>query len=232
MVKVLVALLVVFFLLLSASYAFAGVTSGIDDPLAPAGFGSLGEVITLALPIVFGLVALLTVVVFSVGALRFMASRGDAKAAEGARNTMTGAVIGFVIVLGAASVSGVFQAIFGTGLFGTPFPGNPPAGGSVDLSCAFRLTTGICIGDRFANFGELVTFILLLIVTVGALIFFFMLLYGGFRYMLARGDDKAVNDARATLTSAFVGLLLMVGAIVIIRLIAFLLFDSADLITS
>lgn len=224
-----ILLFLVFFTLSNSALA-AGPTdiSGIDDPVS---FGSLGSIITAALPLVFGLVALLAVVVFSIGALRFMASRGDAKAADGARNTMTGAVIGFVIVLGAASLSGVVQSMFGTGFFGTTFPGNPPVAGSFDLRCAFRLTTGVCIGDRFNNFGELVTVILLMIVTVGALLFFFMLLYGGLRYMLARGDDKAVNDARSTLTSAFVGLLLMIGAIVIIRLIAFLLFDAADLVT-
>jgi hypothetical protein len=144
---------------------------------------------------------------------------------------MTGAVIGFVIVLGAASLSGVFQAIFGIGLFGTANRPSYSGSGAFDLRCAFELATGSCIGTRYENFGQLVTQVLLLIVTVGALLFFFMLVYGGLRYMMARGDDKAVNDARATLTNALIGLLLMIGSIAIIRLIAFLLFDAAGFVT-
>lgn len=222
-------LLVIFLFLISLVFSeqsMAGVTGSLTDPIS---FPSLGAIVTKALPFVFGLVALLAVVIFSIGALRYMASRGDAKAAEGARNTMTGSVIGLVIVLGAASLSGVFQTVFGLGFFGVSLMGPFPSPTSVDLGCAVQVAGG-CLAANFANFGELATAILFLIVSIGAAVFFFMLVYGGLRYMLARGDEKAVSEARAALANALIGLLLMIGAVVIIRLIAQILFGRPTLI--
>lgn len=206
--------------------------SGVTDPTG--GKFSLGELITNALIIIFTLVGFLAVVVFSIGALKYLTSRGDSKALDSARGTMTGAVIGLVIVLGTASLSGVFKDRFGIDLIGgsNNVVGLRP-NNQFDLSCAFQLATGTCIGadPRYQNFGGLVTQILLLILAVGALAFFFMLLWGGLRYMLARGDEKAVSEARGTLTSAAIGLLLLVSAIVIIRLIAEIVFKSGGLIS-
>lgn len=218
-------------LLISAPSAFAADQTGGLNKIV--GFTSLGDLITKALPIVFGLVALVAVVIFAIGALRYIISRGDSKAVDGARGTMTGAVIGLVIVLGAVSVSGVFEAIFGQGFLGGNQPGGPIINGNFfDLACAFKVTTGSCIGAQFPDFGHLVTFILLLLLTVGGLVFFFMLLWGGLRYMIARGDEKAVQEARGTLTNATVGLLLMIAAIAIIRLLAAFVFKSGNLIST
>lgn len=222
--------LISFFILLSLTIPKQALArDSVSTLFNPVGFTSLGAILTAALPLIFGLVALLAVVIFSIGALRYMASRGDAKAAEGARNTMTGSVIGLVIVLGAASLSGVFQTVFGLGFFGVSLMGPFPSPTSVDLGCAVAVGGG-CLAANFANFGELATAILFLIVSIGAAVFFFMLVYGGLRYMLARGDEKAVSEARATLANALIGLLLMIGAVVIIRLIAQILFGRPTLI--
>jgi amino acid transporter len=51
-----------------------------------------------------------------------------------------------------------------------------------------------------------------LILGIAGLIFFFLLLYGGIRYMLAGGDPKNAESARKILTAAFIGLLIVVGA--------------------
>lgn len=199
----------------------------VKDVRNPVAFGSVGELLSKALPFVFGLVGLLAVVVFSIGALRYLASRGDPKAVDGARGTMTGAIVGLVIVLGAAASSSVIQSVFGLGLFGTGNrPDGPGASGGVDLRCAFELTAGKCIGDQFANFGQLVSFVLLLLLSIGGLLFFFMIVWGGFRFLLARGDEKAVAEARGTLTNAAIGLLLILAALVIIRLISSMLFGE------
>ena len=52
-----------------------------------------------------------------------------------------------------------------------------------------------------------------------ALIFFFMLIWGGFRYMSAGGDPKNADAARQTLTNATVGLLIVVASFVIIEVV-------------
>ncbi len=203
--------------------------SKVTDPTG--GKFSLGGLITNALVIVFTLVGFLAVIVFSIGALRYLTSRGDPKAVDSARGTMTGSVIGLVIVLGSAAVSGVFEKRFGISFFGGSNEVGKITNNSFDLSCAFQLATGNCVGKDYQSFGELVTQILLALLAVGCLAFFFMLLWGGLRYMIARGDEKAVSEARSTLTNAAVGLLLLISALVIIRLIAQVVFNRGGLIT-
>ena len=51
------------------------------------------------------------------------------------------------------------------------------------------------------------------------LIFFALLVWGGIRYMLARGDEKATQAARGVLTNAVTGLLIVISAFAIITLI-------------
>lgn len=54
---------------------------------------------------------------------------------------------------------------------------------------------------------------------VAGLVFFFMLILGGLRYLTAGGDEKAAAAARGTLTNAFVGLVIVVAAFLITQLI-------------
>ncbi len=49
---------------------------------------------------------------------------------------------------------------------------------------------------------------------------FIMLIAGGFKYMTAGGDPKAAESARNTITYAILGLALIIGAYVILRLIS------------
>ena len=49
---------------------------------------------------------------------------------------------------------------------------------------------------------------------------FAMLIFGGFRYLTSSGDPKATAQARGTLTWAIAGLLFLIGAWFILRLIA------------
>lgn len=54
---------------------------------------------------------------------------------------------------------------------------------------------------------------------VAGLVFFFMLLFGGIRYLSAGGDEKAASAARGTLTNAFIGLIIVVAAFLITQLL-------------
>lgn len=229
-------LIIVSLLFLTITSTVSAQLNGVVDPTG--GNFSLGDLIARGLVIVFALVGFLAVVVFSIGALRYLTSRGDTKAADSARGTMTGAVIGLVIVLGAASVSGVFKSVFGIDLFGGNNQTAPIFNNTVRLDCAFRIFNiggagEECLGfdPRYNTLGGIVTQVLLALLAIGAIAFFFMLLWGGFRYMTARGDEKAVTDARSTLTNAAVGLLLMIAALVIIRLIAQTLFKAGGILS-
>ena len=61
----------------------------------------------------------------------------------------------------------------------------------------------------FESFGELFGTLLPNIFIAAGLLMFFYLLYGGFRYLTAGGDEKAVTAAKQTLTNAVVGLIII-----------------------
>lgn len=67
---------------------------------------------------------------------------------------------------------------------------------------------------------------ILVIAFVGAFIF---LLIGGIRWIMAGGDEKAVAGARGTITAALIGLVIVLVAYAIIRLIE--IFFKVSIIT-
>ena len=64
------------------------------------------------------------------------------------------------------------------------------------------------LSDLEKVFGNLVA----LVVSAGGLISFVMLLVGGFKFLVARGDPKAIDSARSTITWAIVGLAMIIVA--------------------
>ncbi len=70
-----------------------------------------------------------------------------------------------------------------------------------------------CLEPIFTN-------IVVAIAGFAAIVFLIMLLVGGFKYLTSAGNPKTVEAAKGTLTAAFLGLILIVGAYIILRLIA------------
>lgn len=54
---------------------------------------------------------------------------------------------------------------------------------------------------------------------LAGIVLFIMLLVGGFKYMTSRGDPKAVDAAKGTLTQAIAGLVVLVLAYVVLLII-------------
>lgn len=54
---------------------------------------------------------------------------------------------------------------------------------------------------------------------LGGIIFFIMLIVGGFKYMTGGGDPKALEGAKKTITTALAGLILLFSAYLIILLV-------------
>lgn len=67
------------------------------------------------------------------------------------------------------------------------------------------------------------------ILVVAFVIAFVMLLIGGVRWILAGGDEKAVASARSTITAALIGLVIVLVAYAIIRLVE--IFFNVSIIT-
>jgi hypothetical protein len=87
--------------------------------------------------------------------------------------------------------------------------GNSPASLS-DLEVLFQRVISIALG-------------------LGGIVLFIMLVVGGFKYLTSGGDPKAVESAQKTLTSAILGLVLLLSAYLILKLIGN--FTGIDLTT-
>lgn len=75
-------------------------------------------------------------------------------------------------------------------------------------------------------FGNLVRFI----VAFAGVALFVMLLAGGFSFLFSGGDPKKLEQARGTITSAVIGLVVIVSAYVILRIIG-VFTGTEDIIT-
>jgi hypothetical protein len=98
--------------------------TGLSTPNPAAGisgFTNIGSIITVLLPYIFygAGIALLIYLVF--GGIQLMLSQGEPKAMEGAKNKITGAVIGFVIIFVAYWLVLLIGRLLGIAAIGTIF---------------------------------------------------------------------------------------------------------------
>ena len=73
---------------------------------------------------------------------------------------------------------------------------------------------------QFSDLEILIEGVLSGVFRLGLIAVFVMLLYGGFRYLVAGGNPEANQKASGVITYAILGLALMIGAWFILRLIA------------
>jgi len=193
-------------------------TTCVTDPLNDR-FSSIGDIISQLLPFVFTIAGMVALLFLIWGGIRYMTARGDPKAVDSARSTITSAIIGILIVLLSATLFFIIGSVLKINIFGTLVPtvhAAPPE--PVDIGCYVKLG-GICIKIAFPTFGSLLSNIIILALAASGLIFFFMMIWGGFRYLNAGGDPKNADAARQTLTNAGIGLLIVVVSFFIIELI-------------
>jgi hypothetical protein len=83
------------------------------------------------------------------------------------------------------------------------------------------------LGQNNQNFGSLTTLTLPAIISglirgalvVAAIVFFFILVIGGIRWIMSGGDKAATEGARSQITAALVGLVIVFAAWAIVQLI-------------
>ena len=80
------------------------------------------------------------------------------------------------------------------------------------------------LGTEFQNLGTLtiggiVSALIKLILIIAFLVFFFYLVYGGIRWIMSGGDKAHTETARSQITSALIGLVIVVSAWAIVELI-------------
>lgn len=188
--------------------------AGVPGP-EQLGFESVGGIISALIRPIYAVGAMLAVLFLIWGGIRYMTARGDPKAVDSARSTVTSAVIGLLIVLLVGVIYALIAAVFKIQIFGD-LPGSAYA--AVDIGKTVKLD-GLTIGAAFGDFGEFITAIVRFALAAAAFIFFIMLLWGGFRYLNAGGDPKNADAARQTLTNAGIGLLIVLVSLFIIEVV-------------
>lgn len=184
----------------------------VNDPLGGK-FSSLGQIASQLLPAILALGGMVAFIFLLWGGIKYMTSQGDPKAVASARGTIVSAIIGLVILVSIFVILRLIEAVFKINILAAAAPAY-----AVNIGQEFKIG-GQSIQIAFPTLGSLVTSVVNFILGAAGVIFFFMLLWGGIRYMLARGDDKLIAEARQTLTNATIGLLIIISSFVIIKLI-------------
>ena len=80
---------------------YAAANTNVTNPLNGSGINSLGNLFGLAINIVMGVGVALTVIFLILGGIKYVTSQGDKTQTQTARESLTNAVIGFIVVIGA-----------------------------------------------------------------------------------------------------------------------------------
>lgn len=70
-------------------------------------------------------------------------------------------------------------------------------------------------------FNRSIPFLVTASLVVGFVVFFFMFAIGAIKWITAGGDQKAIESARSTLGTAFIGLLVLTAVFVIVNFISY-----------
>lgn len=89
----------------------------IGDKFSYGYIKTLGQGVNILVTPTFSLAIVLVTIYFLIGAFRFLTSGGDKEAVAGARNMITHAIIGFVILIFVFIVLQFIQEVFGFKLF-------------------------------------------------------------------------------------------------------------------
>jgi hypothetical protein len=97
---------------------FGECTTGVESGVQ--GFsedGLIGQIISKALPIILSIGGILTVIIIVISGIQFITSGGNPDAAGAARNRLTYAIIGFIVIILAFAILQIVNTIFlGTGI--------------------------------------------------------------------------------------------------------------------
>ncbi len=115
-------------LLSAASPVLAQDITGFDESQVP--FTNLGQLMSNALALLFFFAGLLTFVFIVIGGIQWITAGGDAKAAQSARDRITAAVVGLIVVVAAFAITLILGTVFGIDIFNFKFPPAPGQAGS------------------------------------------------------------------------------------------------------
>lgn len=119
---------IVFLTVTAPALAQSGNIEGFDKSQVP--FTNLGQLMSNALALLFFFAGLLTFFFIVIGGIQWITAGGDAKAAQAARDRITAAVVGLIVVVAAFAITLILGQVFGIDLFNFQFPGAPEGAGN------------------------------------------------------------------------------------------------------
>lgn len=75
-------------------------------------------------------------------------------------------------------------------------------------------------GLNTITIANLISAVIIIILVIAALVFLFMLVLGGIKYITSGGDKGATESARSQITAALIGLVIVFAAWAIINLVS------------
>lgn len=192
-------LLILVFSLGVFNFSFAAVSAPGESLsfVNPLKYDNVKDVTTSVLNSLKNIVAVLAVLFIVIGGLMYIFSAGQEKKIETAKKIITGAIIGFAIVLIAPSLlKEIGDALGWTDTTGT--------------------TTGAL------SLSTIAMNILKLLLSISGIIAIIFLVIGGLTYMTAYGEEKRVETGKKIITYSIIGIAIIMGALVIVNQISLL----------
>lgn len=204
-----------------------GGSTPLQGPLpASRSASTIGDLFTLGgnnlLDIVVFLAGGILLIYIIIGGYKYLTAQGDPKAIDGARNTITYALIGFGIVAFSYLIFQVAELFFGFKILGQlpqiVSPAYAAASPQVDLGTELKLGNDP-VTKYFGSFGALFGRILDFAIPIAGIVFLIFLVFGGIKWASSQGDKAAVQSARGTLTTAIIGLVIVISSYLVLQVI-------------
>lgn len=153
-----------------------------------------------------------------IGGFKYLTAQGDPKAMDAARNTITYALIGFGIIAFSYLIFQIAELFFGFKILGFN-----------EMVPAAYAQSPVSIGDTkvgssdlktlFPSVGAVIGRVLKFAIPLAGIGFLVFLTIGGLKWVSSQGDKAAVQSARGTITTAIVGLTIVVASFIVLQAI-------------
>lgn len=189
----------------------------------------LGDIISAGLEILFLLAASLSFIWIAVASLQWLFSAGDKEKVARARMRITMALLGLAIVLLAFVIKNFVQDVLIPQDIPpvkiTPVPVSlvtPAYAASADLSKIFGFGDLTSLGQGISRF-----VVPIFSIAATGVVFYFVI--AAFRYLTSGGDKEQLAKAKAMITHALIGFILLMLSFLIIQIFISALFGTSGL---
>ena len=167
---------------------------------------------------IVGIVGIIATVMIMWGGMKWLTSRGNSGTINEAKETIFSGIIGLVLVM----LSYTILQYVNPRLLTMTMP-DKSASTSVQACTAkageFCLNVPLGNNKTVASFPEYIGFWYQLLVGVIGVLATVMIMWGGMKWLTSRGNSGTINEAKDTIFSAIVGLIIMFGSYTILYMV-------------